>query len=1083
MPYNAFISYSHAADGKLAPAVQSGLHRFAKPWYRLRALRVFRDKTSLSATPELWGSIEEALRTSEYFVLLASPEAAESEWVQKEVQWWLDNRSADKLLVCLTAGQVLWDNEANDFDWSQTTALPPPLKRAFAQEPLYADLSWVSHDDHLSRHEPRFKEVITLLAATIHGRPLDEMAGEDVLQHRRTRLVASAAVVAILAFALLAEVQRQVAVEERDTAIGLLGQLNVNNGLQLAKEGDGYGALSWFVQALRRDHDNSARANHHRVRLGLYAHVLPKLLHSWQQEQPVTDAEFSPDGRWLVTASGVSYPRIGTETVGEARVWDAVTGVPVSPPLRHGATVYSACFSPDGTRVLTASGDGSARIWDAQTGELLVDTIQPGRTVRLARFSPDGETVATAGAVARVWDARTGEPITEPLELPDHSTWHVAFSSDGSKLLATYGSGYLESGAAARVWDAVTGEPLTPVIRRNGKWVYFGAFSPDGKRFVLADAGGEAQVYETETGEPRGEAFEHAGRVTYAVFDPDGNDLISSGWDGVVHIRPSQGRRRPDKERQLVFSGQIRQAALSPDGRLLVTGSSSGRARVWDIDTGAPVSPELRLSHTDYPGPPLVEIGETPGPEFAVAFAPDGRRLVTTGWDGTVRIWDLASTGITALTQPEASTILPSPVAPASPRVSVERDGDVVVVTEVVSGRQMRLPVEEPERTSEGYSRESIQFTYSDDDKWLAIANTTVLTPGWLFVTETASFAPRRIDIEHPGTISKLFFGPREQRIFVVLGSDFFVKGHTLADKDYSDVTPGYLRAWDLASGEASTAPFEDSSLVKSVRFDADGKSLIGTWDTGLRIWNARTGEAQGPVMLHDKNINLIEFSADGKYIATGSQDNTARVWDAATGEPVTPPLRHGLAPKSSFTFAFGVMALGFSADASMLAVAGSDGMVRIWNIATAQPMGPKLPIGFVGSNLSFDAEKNELVVAGAGDAECRVDVTPIAGTLDQLASLTQALSTREFDATDVLVDLSSQRVTELVTRVNAMSELRTVPTSAQVLYWHQIRASMARRHGHDKHSIQFHMDQVRAVEQDEPAEHVQGAKERGVDE
>jgi len=87
--YRAFISYSHAADGKLAPALQSALHRFAKPWYRLRAIRVFRDKTSLSLTPALWPSIEKALSDSEYFILMASPDAAASHWVQQEADYWL----------------------------------------------------------------------------------------------------------------------------------------------------------------------------------------------------------------------------------------------------------------------------------------------------------------------------------------------------------------------------------------------------------------------------------------------------------------------------------------------------------------------------------------------------------------------------------------------------------------------------------------------------------------------------------------------------------------------------------------------------------------------------------------------------------------------------------------------------------------------------------------------------------------------------------------------------------------------------------------------------------------------------------
>jgi hypothetical protein len=83
--YKAFISYSHAADGRLAPTLQSALHRFAKPWHRLRAMRVFRDQTGLGVTPALWGSIQKALQESEYFLLLASPRAAQSAWVDREL--------------------------------------------------------------------------------------------------------------------------------------------------------------------------------------------------------------------------------------------------------------------------------------------------------------------------------------------------------------------------------------------------------------------------------------------------------------------------------------------------------------------------------------------------------------------------------------------------------------------------------------------------------------------------------------------------------------------------------------------------------------------------------------------------------------------------------------------------------------------------------------------------------------------------------------------------------------------------------------------------------------------------------------
>src|SRR5215213_8551407 len=135
--YDAFISYSHAADGKLAPALQDALQRFAKPWYRRRALHLFRDQTSLSATPGLWPAIETALQSSRYFLLLASPRAAQSRWVQQEVQWWLEHQSSETLLIGLTDGQIKRGEGATDFDWEQTDALFFINDAASTENPLW----------------------------------------------------------------------------------------------------------------------------------------------------------------------------------------------------------------------------------------------------------------------------------------------------------------------------------------------------------------------------------------------------------------------------------------------------------------------------------------------------------------------------------------------------------------------------------------------------------------------------------------------------------------------------------------------------------------------------------------------------------------------------------------------------------------------------------------------------------------------------------------------------------------------------------------------------------------------------------
>ena len=139
--YDAFISYSHSKDKPIAAALQAVVQRLGKPWYRRRAVRVFRDDTSLSATPHLWPSIEQALGQSRFLILLASPEAAASPWVSKEIAYWLEHKSVETLLVALTDGSLAWDNAAGDFVWSAATPLPPVLKGRLGTEPKWVDVT------------------------------------------------------------------------------------------------------------------------------------------------------------------------------------------------------------------------------------------------------------------------------------------------------------------------------------------------------------------------------------------------------------------------------------------------------------------------------------------------------------------------------------------------------------------------------------------------------------------------------------------------------------------------------------------------------------------------------------------------------------------------------------------------------------------------------------------------------------------------------------------------------------------------------------------------------------------------------
>lgn len=202
MPFDAFISYSHAEDHATAEALQRALHAFARPWYRIRAVRVFRDETNLATEKALPDAITEALGTSRYFLLLCSPKAAASPWVTRELGLWLQRHpAADHLILVQTGGEIVWSG--SDFDWTRTDALPASLKGRLAAEPLWVDLRWAKADLQLSSRDPRFLLAVAKIAAPLHGKSLDDIAGDDVRIHRRNlrhARLAAAAIVLLAAF-------------------------------------------------------------------------------------------------------------------------------------------------------------------------------------------------------------------------------------------------------------------------------------------------------------------------------------------------------------------------------------------------------------------------------------------------------------------------------------------------------------------------------------------------------------------------------------------------------------------------------------------------------------------------------------------------------------------------------------------------------------------------------------------------------------------------------------------------------------------------------------------------------------------
>lgn len=224
--YQAFISYSHSEDGERAPRLQLALHKIGKPWFRRRAVHVFRDETNVPASAELWPEISRAMQQSEYLVLMASPGSASSVWVGREIDWWLENKSPSTILIVVTGGEIQWDEKTHDFDWTKTTAVHLNLRGKLPFEPLYIDLRWAERSDDLQLRNAKFRVAAIRLAARLHDKSPDEMGGEDVRIYRLNLFWAWAAVLLISVTAagavwqaMVANHRRQEAERERNIAM------------------------------------------------------------------------------------------------------------------------------------------------------------------------------------------------------------------------------------------------------------------------------------------------------------------------------------------------------------------------------------------------------------------------------------------------------------------------------------------------------------------------------------------------------------------------------------------------------------------------------------------------------------------------------------------------------------------------------------------------------------------------------------------------------------------------------------------------------------------------------------------------
>jgi WD40 repeat protein/serine/threonine protein kinase len=568
---------------------------------------------------------------------------------------------------------------------------------------------------------------------------------------------------------------------------------------------------------------------------------------------------WSPDGTRLASASR-------DKTV---RVWDASTGQTTLTYTGHADQVYSVAWSPDGKRFASASADGTVRVWDASSGQTTLIYRDHTDQVYSVAWSPDGTRLASASVdqTVRVWNANTGQTV---FTYSGHADWvySVAWSPDGTRLASA------SRNKTVQVCEANSGQP-TLIYRGHTDQVYSVAWSPDGTHLASASLDHTVRVWDASKGQTALTYRGHAEAVTSVVWSPDGTRLASASADGTVRMWDAN-----TGQTVLSYTGHtdaVRSVAWSPDGTRLASASVDKTVRVWDAHLSSGQTTLTYTGHTD-----LVE---------SVAWSPDGTRLASASVDKTVRVWD-ASTGQTALTCTGHTNAVRSVAwSPDGTRLASASVDQTVRVWDASSGQTARI--------YRGHTDWVYSVAWSPDGTHLASASRDKTVRVWDAST---------------GQTALTYTGHTDQVYSVAWSPD----GKHLASAN----ADGTVRVWDASTGQTTRIYTGHTDAVRSVAWSPNGKRLASaSLDQTVRVWDASSGQTTRTYLGHTDQVYSVAWSPDGTHLASASLDHTVRVWDASSGQTALTYTGHTDAVRS----------VAWSPDGTRLASASVDQTVRVW--------------------------------------------------------------------------------------------------------------------------------------------------------
>ena len=564
---------------------------------------------------------------------------------------------------------------------------------------------------------------------------------------------------------------------------------------------------------------------------------------------------FAPKAGGSHPKAAGSHPRGLVATGGwdhSVRVWDIATGKEVHKFLdpKGQYNITSIAFTPDGKRIVAGGLDKIVRMWDLASNNLVWKTAPHQLEIAGVDVSPDGKTVVavaghykkrTASGVITFWNAKTGRREAELAGPQDIKK--VEYSPDGSKVLV--GSG--NSRTPFLLIDAKTHQ------RKNGPRGFRAAFLPDGKTIACC-RGPNRQVflYDLEAGREVASYVGHPdtpggkGTIYDIAVAPDASVFCSISTGGAMKLWPL--KKVPALKASMTIQATVKDGTrfgiVSKDGKHFITGGHDKTVKIWDRKTG-------KLLHT---------LKGQQGGITSGAISPDGNRLVVGSWDRAARIWDLKTRKTTGVLFRHKAEII---------EVAWTGDGKQIIT----GGRDKRISIWNAQngkliRSTEPQLKTIAAFDISPDGKMLAGVVSDWKTPREPSAVKLWSFP----DLKDLGVVYRHRFEMKVAR-FSSDGQKLVVAGTDM------------LTVLDVKTRKTVANMPTTTGIMDAAFTDKDRLLVSGDWQGSVIVWNASTGQKISTGRDHNRFIFHIAVDAKTNSVLSTGMDGTLKVWPLAETE------------------------------------------------------------------------------------------------------------------------------------------------------------------------------------------------------